>query len=147
MQQLIAKVGQISTKSSRFSAPYQTPRKPAHSSLRIKQQLGQQIYAALQIAKDLSPEECLKEIKERLLEIQTNCEAIHKVFIVVEEEITCSDYDLGGDRQNLATLFRGPSKDASVAICVTQQGSLLHRNGDSWNIYRNVGDVNPVKTL
>ena len=55
------------------------------------------------------------------------------------------EYELGGSHQQKATLFRGPSEDASVAICVTSQGSLLHRNGSLWQIYYNAGDINPTK--
>ena len=118
--------------------PLQTSRE------RVKQELGQKIYAALQAAKNLSPEESLKEIKTRLSDIQTECRAIGKPFVFVEERVTCNQHGLKGRSQDSATLFRGPNENASVAICVTDQGSLLHRNGDRWRIYRNVGDVNPT---
>jgi hypothetical protein len=67
------------------------------------------------------------------------------LFIVCELRIACDQYDLGGSKHHQATLFRGPSEDASVAICVTEQGSLLHRNDSDWKIYCNAGDVNPTK--
>ncbi|EKQ67987.1 hypothetical protein OsccyDRAFT_4289 [Leptolyngbyaceae cyanobacterium JSC-12] len=108
---------------------------------RIKQELRQKINAALQVAQCLPPQECLQEIKSRLLAIQADCSLIQKTFIVIEERITCDQYGLGGYRNHMATLFRGPSEDASVAICVTDRGSLLHRNGSPWQVYRNAGDV------
>lgn len=109
----------------------------------IRRELQQKIEAALEAAKPLPPEDCLQEIKDQLLAIQIHCRAIAKTFIVVEEKITCSQYGLGGSDRAIATLFRGPSEDASVAICVTYKGSLLHRNGGSWTVYRNAGDVDP----
>jgi len=112
-----------------------------------KQALRQQIQEALQTAQNLPADACLCKIKDRLLAIQKYCETVHKTFIVVEETITCDQYDLGGDHGDAATLFRGPSEDASVAICVTQRGSLLYRNGCSWQIYKNVGDIHPVESL
>jgi hypothetical protein len=110
----------------------------------IKQTLRQQIGAALQSAANLSPADRLQDVKTRLAAIQADCQAIAHTFIVVEVHITCDQYGLNGCRQDTATLFRGPSEDASVAICVTAQGSLLHRNGKDWIVYRNVGDVYPV---
>lgn len=107
----------------------------------IKQELRQKIHLALQVAKDLSPDNCRQEIKDRLLAIQNDCEAIAKSFIVVEEKITCDQYGLGGCNDDAAILFRGPSITASVAICVTSKGSLLHRNGCFWKIYRDAGDI------
>lgn len=147
MNRLVERGEQISAKSSHFPVQSQLSKTPHRSSSQARKQLGQQIYAALQDAKDLSPEKCLSTIKDRLIAIQISCKAIHKTFIVVEEQITCADYDLRGSQQDTATLFRGPSEDASVAICVTQKGSLLHRNGYIWNIYKNVGDVNPIENL
>jgi hypothetical protein len=113
---------------------------------RVKQVLGQKIYAALLSAQTLPPDDCLQEIKNRLLAIQTECQTIGKSFIVVEERITCSQHELKGCDRDSATLFRGPSENASVAICVTDKGSLLHRNGDCWRVYKNVGDVNALVT-
>ncbi|NJK53541.1 MAG: hypothetical protein HC936_13340 [Leptolyngbyaceae cyanobacterium SU_3_3] len=109
--------------------------------LHVRQELRQRIYTTLQFAKDLPAQECLQEVKTRLLAIQAYCETIDKTFIVVEERITCDQYDLGGYKLNAATLFRGPSADASVAICVTDRGSLLHRTSPQWQAYRNVGDI------
>jgi hypothetical protein len=107
----------------------------------VKQDLRQKIQLALQSAKDLPPQQCLREIRNRLLAIQAYCRTINKTFIVVEERITCNQYGLGGQQYNGAILFRGPSEDASVAICVTDNGSLLHRNSSPWKIYRNTGDI------
>lgn len=113
---------------------------------RIRQELQQKIQTALQIAKELPPHACLEEIEKSLLAIQRYCKTLQKTFIVVEEEITCDQYELGGSKQDTATLFRGPKQEATVAICVTAKGSLLHRNGYPWTIYRNVGDVDPLES-
>jgi hypothetical protein len=112
-------------------------------SLQIKQELRQQITTTLQYAKQLPPDACLDEVRTRLLAIQAYCETRQKTFIVVEQSIACDEYQLGGNHHDQAVLFRGPNEDASVAICVTAKGSLLHRNGHLWQIYRHVGDVNP----
>jgi len=111
----------------------------------VKQEIGQKIYTALQSAKDLPLDQCLGEITARLLAIQKYCEFLGKTFIVIEEHTTCNNYELGGCVQDQAILFRGPSEDASVAICVTDKGSLLHRNSSSWQVYRNAGDVCPLR--
>jgi hypothetical protein len=108
----------------------------------FKQELRQKINVMLQYAKELPPEQCLREIRSRLFAIQHYCAAIGKTFIAIEEMITCDQYELGGNYSDTATLFRGPNVDASVAICVTKQGSLLHRNSGFWRIYRDAGDVN-----
>jgi hypothetical protein len=124
--------------------PFSISTKRALSSdqqLHVKQELRQRIFATLQCAKDLPVQECLQEVKTRLLAIQAYCETIDKTFIVVEERITCDQYDLGGYKRSAATLFRGPSEDASVAICVTDQGSLLHRTSPQWQVYRDAGDI------
>jgi hypothetical protein len=110
----------------------------------IKQVIRQGIDEALQSAKSLSTERSLIEVRNRLSAIQTYCQTVNKTFIVIEEKITCNQHNLGGYETDMATLFRGPSEDASVAICVTHKGSLLHRNGSPWTIYRNVGDVHPI---
>lgn len=112
----------------------------------IRQALQQKIQTALQTAKDLPPHACLEEIERSLLAIQSYCKTLQKTFIVVEEEITCDQYELGGSKQDAATLFRGPNQEATVAICVTAKGSLLHRNDYPWTIYRNVGDVDPLES-
>lgn len=114
---------------------------------RVKLELRRIIRQALQAAKDLSAEDCLSEIRARLLAIQSYCESLDKTFITVEERITCDRYDLGGSPQHPAILFRGSSEDASVAICVTHRGSLLHRSDSAWTIYRNRGDVCPVEPI
>lgn len=103
--------------------------------------LSQRIHAALQFAKNLPPQDCVAEIRISLAAIQAYCETIRKIFVVVEERITCDQHDLGGSSHHQATLFRGPCKDASVAICITDRGSLLYRNGSEWQIYRNAGDL------
>jgi hypothetical protein len=110
----------------------------------IKQTIRQQIGAALQSAANLPSADRLQDIKTRLAAIQTDCQAIAHTFIVVEIHITCDQYGLNGRVQDTATLFRGPSEDASVAICVTAQGSLLHRNGGTWMVYCDAGDIHPV---
>ncbi|GEM_PF-1674242 len=128
---------QISTNSSDAAAQL-------HRSC-IRQELQQKIQTALYLAKDLPPDDCLKEIETSLLAIQIYCKTVQKTFIVIEEKITCDQYELGGCREDSAILFRGPNKEATVAICVTAKGSLLHRNDDPWMIYRNVGDVDPLE--
>lgn len=105
--------------------------------------LRQAIQSTLHIAKELPPDLCLQEVKTRLILIQDYCHRVGKTFIFVEEVISCQQYELGGSDWDKAVLFRGPSEDASVAICVTQQGSLLHRNSSPWMVYRNMGDINP----
>ncbi|MBW4472159.1 MAG: hypothetical protein KME45_17400 [Stenomitos rutilans HA7619-LM2] len=112
---------------------------------RIRQELQQKIQTALQIAKDLPPHDCLEEVEKSLLAIQSYCKTLEKTFIVVEEAITCDQYELGGSKHDTAILFRGPNQKATVAICVTAKGSLLHRNDHPWTIYRNVGDVDPLE--
>lgn len=103
--------------------------------------LSYRIHAALEFAKTLPPQDCVAEIRISLAAIQAYCETIRKIFIVVEERITCDQHDLGGSKQHHATLFRGPCKDASVAICVTDRGSLLYRNSSEWQIYRRADDL------
>jgi hypothetical protein len=110
----------------------------------IKCALRQNISTALQTAQALPPAARLQYIRASLATIQADCQAIAHPFIVVEMATTCDQYDLRGHSLDKATLFRGPSETASVAICVTAQGSLLHRNGDTWQVYRNAGDVNPI---
>jgi hypothetical protein len=110
----------------------------------IKQILRQSIDDALQTAKELATEACLTEIRTRLSALQAYCKAVEKVFIVVEESITCDRYGLGGRGEDAATLFRGPKDDASVAICVTHKGSLLYRNGSIWKLYKDAGDTHPA---
>ena len=107
----------------------------------LKHELRQRIATALQVAQALTAPECLQEIKTRLLAIQAYCQTMNKPFIFVEERITCDQYDLGCNKPHAATLFRGPSEDASVAICVTDQGSLLYRNSSLWQVYKNGGDI------
>ncbi|MBW4580761.1 MAG: hypothetical protein KME42_14440 [Tildeniella nuda ZEHNDER 1965/U140] len=114
---------------------------------RIRQELQQKIQTALHVAKDLSPIACLREIETSLLAIQIYCKTVQKTFIVIEEKITCDQYELGGCKQDAAILFRGPDKAATVAICVTAKGSLLHRNDDLWTVYRNAGDIDPLESL
>ncbi|MBW4661166.1 MAG: hypothetical protein KME15_21020 [Drouetiella hepatica Uher 2000/2452] len=113
----------------------------------IKRELRQKINETLQNAKNLSPSKCLDEIRSRLFAIQQYCKVHGKTFIAIEETITCDQYGLGGNRADAATLFRGPNVDASVAICVSKQGSLLHRDGSSWQIYKNAGDVDPSEFI
>lgn len=120
---------------------------PASQRSQIKQELRQKIYSALQTATGLPSELCRQEINRQLLAIQAYCSTIGKKFVFVEEPITCAQYSLGGHNQDPAMLFRGPNEDASVAICVTHQGSLLYRNDRPWQIYKNAGDVAPIECL
>jgi hypothetical protein len=110
----------------------------------IKQVLRQSIHEALRTAKELNSAACLTEIRDQLDAIQAYCKMVNKAFIVVEELITCDRYGLGGRGEDTATLFRGPSENASVAICVTHKGSLLYRNGSAWRVYKDVGDIDPA---
>ena len=109
----------------------------------MKQELRHRLQEALHSAKRLPPIECQHEIRKQLTAIQLYCRLNEKTFIFVEQRITCNQYGLGGDRQERATLFRGPNDDASVAICVTDKGSLLHRNSCPWKVYKNAGDIDP----
>ncbi len=108
----------------------------------IKRELRQRIDETLQNAKNLPPDQCLYEIRSKLFAIQQYCKVHGKTFIAIQETITCDQYGLGGSSADAAMLFRGPSEDASVAICVTKKGSLLHRDGSCWKIYKNADDVN-----
>ncbi|MBD2778856.1 hypothetical protein [Iningainema tapete] len=117
--------------------------RPIERREQIKLELRRRIQQALEFAKNLSPKDCQDEIRDRLCAIQDYCKTVEKTFIVFDLRITCDQFDLGGSYQETATLFRGPNEDASVAICVTDKGSLLHRNDSPWRIYRNCGDVNP----
>lgn len=114
------------------------------SRSQFKQILRHKIQAALWTAQSLPAEACLSEIRSQLMAIQKYCDCHQKKFLFVEETITCNQYDLGGSDRHFATLFRGPSQDASVAICITQKGSLLHRNSCAWTAYKNAGDINAV---
>lgn len=109
----------------------------------IKRAVRQRINQTLQTAQHLPPQTCLCRVRSELFETQSYCQSVGKSFILVEESVTCDQYDLGGTGQHAAVLFRGPREDASVAICVTAQGSLLHRNEGPWRVYRNMGDVSP----
>lgn len=122
---------------------------PSHQSQReqTKQEIRRRIHEALQTAKDLPMNDCLDEIRDRLLAIQLYCQSVEKIFIFVEQAITCDQYELGGYQKDSAILFRGPSEDASVAICITNKGSLLHRNSGHWRTYRSMGDVSPMEDV
>lgn len=110
----------------------------------VKQELRRRIYEALEAASNLPVGDRAEEIRFRLFAIQNYCKTVGKTFIVVEQQITCDQFDLGGRADQTATLFRGPNQDASVAICITQQGSLLHRTSCPWEICINEGDIDPV---
>lgn len=110
----------------------------------VKQKLRRLIQETLTIAQQQPSDKRRRLIRQRLETIQDYCASVEKTFIVFELQITCDQYDLGGSRQHTATLFRGPSEEASVAICVTQKGSLLHRNDSPWCVYCDAGDVNPI---
>ena len=119
----------------------------ATTKIDIKQELRHRLQEALHSAKYLPPVKSRNEIRKQLTAIQIYCKAHKKTFIFVEQRITCNQYGLRGDRQERATLFRGPNEDASVAICVTDKGSLLHRNSHPWKIYRDAGDINSEQCL
>lgn len=116
---------------------------PLTRQQRIKRELRQNIINTLVSTQELPPEQCLRQMRQRFATIQRFCEIAGKPFVVVETEIRCDQYGLGGHSEHRATLFRGADQNALVAICVTHQGSLLHRNYSSWKLCRNAGDVNP----
>ena len=84
---------------------------PQRQRSRHREVLQQSLQTALHAAKGLSPDGCLKTIETSLLAMQRACKAIQKPFIVIEEKITCGQYELGGGNQDTATLFRGSSAD------------------------------------
>lgn len=112
----------------------------------IKQTLRSLLQQTLSIAQQRPVAERRQLVRTKLSHIQTYCKEVDKTFIVREVRITCDQHDLGGQRQQAATLFHDPSEDASVAICVTDKGSLLHRNDSAWTVYANAGDVAPMTT-
>lgn len=111
----------------------------------VKKELRRLLKDTLVTAQQQPATQRCQTVRQRLNYIQNYCKDRNKTFIVCEIEVTCAQYGLGGSRQHTATLFRGPSEDASVAICVTQQGSLLHRNDSPWKIYCDAGDVYPTE--
>ena len=111
----------------------------------VKQTLRRLLKETLTTAQTLPVAKRRQAVHRGLHAIQDYCASVGKTFIVCELKITCAQYELGGCWQQSATLFRGPNEDASVAICVTEQGSLLHRNGSPWKIYCDAGDINPVQ--
>ena len=113
----------------------------------IKQNIRRLLQETLIIAQEREISERRQFVRESLDYVQTYCKQADKTFIVCEEAITCEQFDLGGSTDDQATLFRGPSEAASVAICVTEKGSLLHRNDSEWRIYCDAGDVNPKQAL
>ena len=133
--------------ASLFFRPHSPKRNMVTTKIDIKQELRSRLQEALHAAKDLPPMQCRNEIRKRLTAIQRYCRANGKTFIFIEQRITCDEFDLMGDRKEKATLFRGPSEDASVAICITDKGSLLHRNDFPWRIYRDKGDINSEQCL
>ena len=113
----------------------------------VKQKLCRLIDETLHIAQRLPAAQRRQTIRQRLEMIQSYCASVEKTFIFFELSITCDQYDLGGSVHNSATLFRGPNEDASVAICITEQGSLLHRNESAWRFYCHAEDVNPPNAI
>ncbi|MEC4817473.1 MAG: hypothetical protein SAK29_30015 [Scytonema sp. PMC 1069.18] len=107
----------------------------------IKQELRQRIQETLECVKDLSAEDGRNEIRNRLFAIQEYCKTVGKTFLFFEQRINCEQFGLEGSQEDFAILFRGPSEDASVAICITDKGSLLYRNDSPWRIYKNFRDV------
>ncbi len=117
------------------------------TKIEIKQELRRRLNQALYSAKPLPPVQCRDEIRSRLTDIRKFCKANDKTFIFVEQRITFNQFGLGGNRRERATIFRGHNDEASVDICVTDRGSLLHRNECPWEIYKDAGDVNPERGL
>ncbi|MEM9483254.1 MAG: hypothetical protein AAGA83_06130 [Cyanobacteria bacterium P01_F01_bin.116] len=113
----------------------------------VKQTIRRLLQETLTIAQKLPVARRQTYIRQSLENIQDYCATFEKTFIVREITISCDQYEIGGSQHHFATLFRGPSKDASVAICITEQGSLLHRNDSPWKVYCNAGDVHPVEVL
>lgn len=113
----------------------------------VKQTIRRLLQETLTIAEKLPVAKRRTFIRQGLNNIQDYCATFDKTFIVHELTITCDHYDLGGCQYHAATLFRGPNEDASVAICVTDQGSLLHRNDSPWQVYCDAGDVNPAQPI
>lgn len=111
----------------------------------VKQTIRRLLKETLIIAQKLPVARRRQYIQQSLENIQDYCATFGKTFIVRENTINCDQYELGGSEYHFATLFRGPNEDASVAICITEQGSLLHRNDSPWTVYCNAGDVNPVQ--
>ncbi|MEO1791946.1 MAG: hypothetical protein AAFR25_06945 [Cyanobacteria bacterium J06629_19] len=118
-----------------------TPERQQEKKQEIKQQIRQRLKETLNAAKEKPNSERQSLIRQSLLQLQAYCKSLGNTFIFYELKITCDQYDLGGSASSPATLFRGPSENASVAICVTDQGSLLHRNGQQWHAYCDAGDV------
>ncbi|MFM7427335.1 MAG: hypothetical protein ACKO7W_20435 [Elainella sp.] len=110
----------------------------------IRQEQKRRIHAVLQTAVGLPLPTCRDYIRTELLALKAFCRRWGRLFIVIEEQITCAQHDLGGKEEQAATLFRGPDQNASVAICITAQGSLAYRNGTLWCIHRNGGDIGSV---
>ena len=113
----------------------------------IKQDIRRLLQKTLIVAQERDISERRQFVQESLDYVQTYCKQAEKTFIVCEQPITCDQFELGGSIQDKATLFRGPSEDASVAICVTERGSLLHRNDSEWQIYCDAGDIKPEQEL
>lgn len=100
----------------------------------IKQEIRKRLQKTLLSAQLRKRSHRQQFIRESLNDIQLYCQRLEKVFIVCEQSITCDQFDLGGGSHDRAMLFRGPSDAASVAICLTEKGSLLHRNDSDWQI-------------
>lgn len=108
----------------------------------IKRNIRQRIQIALRTARTLPPEGRARTIRVHLRALQSYCKSVDKSFMFAEEAIACSHYGLGGLPEASATLFHSADPQSAIAICVTQQGSLLYRSGSSWAIYRHEGDIN-----
>ncbi|MEM8503891.1 MAG: hypothetical protein AAF716_12140 [Cyanobacteria bacterium P01_D01_bin.1] len=111
----------------------------------IKQTLRRLLQETLYATPEKPIAERQNFVRERLSYIQRLCGNFDKTFIVCELDVTCDQYGLGGSNQHTATLFRGPSEEASVAICITERGSVLHRNDSPWQVYDDAGDVSPMR--
>lgn len=111
----------------------------------VKQTIRRLLRETLVTAQKLPIARRRNYIRQSLENIQDYCATFEKTFIFREITISCDQYGLGGSQYHFATLFRGPSEDASVAICITEQGTLLHRNDSPWKVYCHGGDVHPVQ--
>lgn len=113
----------------------------------VKQTIRRLLQETLAVAQMLPVVKRREFIRQSLDNIRDYCATYEKTFIVCELTITCNQYDLGGCQHQRATLFRGPNENASVAICVAEQGSLLHRNDSPWTVYCDAGDVKPLQPV
>ena len=114
---------------------------------RIKQELRLLLRETLTMVQKEPVANRQQFVRKKLEYIQGHCQRANKKFIVCELGITCDQYGLGGSEHHCAVLFRGPSEDASVAICVTDRGSVLYRSGSPWQLIYSARDVRPARDI